>query len=46
VHVEDFEPEAGDSLNEPGQGRLIGQFGAEGCHPPAYGDVAIVEFRT
>jgi hypothetical protein len=46
VHVDDFEPEAGDPLNEPGQGRLIGQFGAEGCHSAAYGDIAIVEFRT
>jgi hypothetical protein len=46
VHVEDSEPEAGDPLNEPGQSRLIGQYGAEGCHSPAYGDVAVVEFRA
>jgi len=46
VHVNDFQPEAGDPLNEPGQGRLIGQLGAEGRHSPAYPDVAVVEFRT
>jgi hypothetical protein len=46
VHVDDFEPEAGDPLNEPGESRLIGQFGAQSCPPPAYGDIAIVEFRA
>ena len=46
VHVDNFEPEAGDPLNEPGEGRLIGQFGAEGCPPPGYGDIAVVEFRA
>jgi hypothetical protein len=46
VHVDDLEPEAGDPLDEPGEGRLIGQFSAERCHPPAYGDVAVIEFRA
>lgn len=46
VHVGDFEPEAGDPLNEPGEGRLIRQVSAEGCHSPAYGYVAVVELRT
>jgi hypothetical protein len=46
MHVGDFEPQASDPLNEPGKGRLIGQLCAEGCRSPAYGDVAVVEFRA
>ena len=41
-----FKPETGDPLHEPGKGRRIGQFGAEGCAARADGDFAVVEFRA
>jgi hypothetical protein len=44
--VDDFKPEAGDPLHEPGKGCLIWQLGAEGCGAWAYGDLAVVEFRA
>ncbi len=46
VHVDHPKPEAGDPQYEPGQGCLVGQFGAKGCYARAYGDLAIIEFRT
>jgi len=42
--VDQFKPEAGDPLHEPGQGGLIWQLGAKGCRARAYGDLAVVEF--
>jgi hypothetical protein len=46
VQVDDFQPEAGDPLYQPGQGSLIGQLGAEGCHAWAGADLAVVECRA
>ena len=46
VHVDHPKPEAGDPQYEPGQGCLVGQLGAKGCYARAYGDLAIIEFRT
>jgi len=42
--MDDFEPQGGDPLHEPGQGGGIREFGAEGRRGRAYGDLAIVEF--
>ena len=44
--VDDFQPEAGDPLYQPGQGSLIGQLGAEGCRAWAGADLAVVECRA
>jgi hypothetical protein len=33
VHVDHFQPEAGDPLHEPGESSLIGQLSAKGCGP-------------
>lgn len=46
AHVDDFKPEAGDPLHQPGKGCLIWQLGAKGCGARAYGDLAVVEFRA
>ena len=46
VHVDYLKPEAGDPQYEPGQGCLVGQFGAKGRCARAYGDLAIIEFRA
>jgi hypothetical protein len=46
VHVGQFKPEASDPLQEPGEGCLIGQFGAKGGRARAYGDLTVVEFRA
>jgi len=42
--VYQFKPEAGDPLQEPGKGCLIGQLGAKGGRARADGDLAVVEF--
>ena len=39
----DFKPKARDPLHEPGEGSLVGQFGAEGGCVRARGDFAVVE---
>jgi len=44
LHMDDFEPQGGDPLHEPGQGGGIWEFGTEGRRGRAYGDLAIVEF--
>ena len=44
--MDDFEPQGGDPLHEPGEGGGIWEFGAEGRRGRAYGDLAIVEFRA
>jgi hypothetical protein len=46
VHVEDLKTEADDPLDQPGQGRLIGQLGAECGRLRARDDLAVVELRT
>jgi hypothetical protein len=46
VHIDPFKPEAGDPLQQPGEGPLIGQLGAESCYAPTYGDFKVVEFIT
>jgi hypothetical protein len=46
VQVDDFKPETGDPLDEPGQGSLIGQFGAKGRRVRTDGDRAVVEYRA
>jgi hypothetical protein len=46
VHVDQFKPEAGDPLQEPGEGCLIGQLSAKGRRARADGDLAVVEFRA
>jgi hypothetical protein len=46
AHVDYLKPEAGDPQYEPGQGCLVGQFGAKGCCARAYDDLAIIEFRA
>jgi hypothetical protein len=45
AHIEQLEPEAGDSLHEPLQGTLIKQLGTHGGRAWADGDLAVVEFR-
>jgi hypothetical protein len=42
--MDDFEPQGGNPLHEPGQGGGIWEFGAEGRGGGAYGDLAVVEF--
>lgn len=42
--MDDFEPQIGDPLHEPGQGGGIWEFCTEGRRGRAYGDLAIVEF--
>jgi hypothetical protein len=44
--MDQFEPQAGDPLHEPGEGCLIGQLGAQGGDAQAYIDLAVVEFRA
>jgi hypothetical protein len=44
VQVDHFKPEAIDPLHEPGEGRLVWQFGAKGCRARTYSDLAVVEF--
>ena len=44
LHMDDFEPQSGDPLHEPGQGGRIREFGTEGRRGHAYRDLAIVEF--
>ena len=46
VHVDQLEPEAGDPLQEPLQGALIWQLGAERRGARAYDDLTVVEFRA
>ena len=46
VHVDHFEPEAGDPVHEPGEGSLIGQFGAKRRRAPAEGDLTVVKLRA
>ena len=46
VHVDNFEPQAGDPLHQPDEGRRIREFGAEGGRALANGDLAVVEFRA
>jgi hypothetical protein len=46
ARVDDFQPQAGDPLHEPGQGGLIRQLGAKGRHIRADGDLAVIEFRA
>jgi hypothetical protein len=45
VQVDDFKPETGYPLNEPGQGGLIGQLGAKGRRVRPDGNRAVVELR-
>jgi hypothetical protein len=44
VQVDDFQPQAGDPVDQPGQGPLIWQFGAEGGRARADADFAVIEF--
>ena len=44
--MDQFKPEAGDPLHQPGQGSLIWQLGAKGGRARTYGDLAVVEFRA
>jgi hypothetical protein len=46
VHIDHFKPEAGDPLQQPGEGFLIGQLGAESCYTATYGDFTVIEFLT
>ena len=46
VHVDDFEPEAGDPQHEPGEGCRVWQLGAKGGGARADGDLTVVEFRA
>ena len=43
VQINDFQPEADDPLDQPGQGSLVGQFSAENGRLRARGDLAVVE---
>ena len=45
VQVDDFEPETGYPLHEPGQGGLIGQLGAKSRRARTDGNRAVVELR-
>ena len=45
VHVDHFQPEAGDPLHEPGESSLIGQLSAKCCGARADGDLAVLELR-
>jgi hypothetical protein len=44
--MDDFKPEAGNPLHQPGKRRLIWQLGAKGCGAWANGDLAVIEFRA
>jgi len=46
VYIDHFKPEARDPLQQPGEGSLIGQLGAESCYTPTCGDFTVVEFLT
>jgi len=46
VHIDHFKPEAGDPLQQSGEGPLIGQLGAENRSTATYSDFAVVEFRA
>ena len=46
LHVEHFEPEAGDPLQQPGKCSLVGQLGTKGGRARTRGDLAVVEFRA
>jgi hypothetical protein len=46
VHLDDFEPEAGDPLHKPGEGCRVWQLRAKGGGARADGDLAVVEFRA
>lgn len=46
MHVDDFQPEAGDPRYKSGQGSLIWQFGTEGCRAGADADLAVSESRA
>lgn len=46
MHVDHLKPEAGDPLQQPGEGCLIGEHGSKGGCSRADGDLAIVEFRA
>jgi hypothetical protein len=43
VDVDHYQPKADDSLYEPGEGSLVGQFGPEGSRVRACCDLALVE---
>src|SRR5262249_26437446 len=45
-HADDFEPKAGDPLDEPGERGLVGHLGAQGGRVRARGDLAVVELRA
>src|SRR6516162_11216524 len=45
VHVDHFQPEAGDPLHEPRESSLVGQLSAESCGARADGDLAVLELR-
>jgi hypothetical protein len=44
--VDDFKPELGDPLHQPGEGSLVGYLGAEGSRIRAQADFAVVELRA
>jgi hypothetical protein len=46
VHVDQLEAQAGDPLQEPVEGALIGQLGSQGGGARAHADLAVVEFRA
>jgi hypothetical protein len=46
MHIDHFKPEAGDPLQQPSEGSLIGQFGAENRGTATYSDFAVIEFRA
>ena len=46
MQIDDFEPEAGNPLHQPGQSPLIWQLGTEGCRAWADADLAVVEYRV
>jgi len=43
AQADDFKSKAGDPLDKPGKGSVVGQLGAEGSGIGARGDLAVVE---
>lgn len=46
MHIDHFKPETGDPLQQPSEGSLIGQVGAENRGTTTYNDFTVVEFRA
>ena len=46
MHIDNLKPEAGDPLQQPGEGPPIRQLGAEHRGTATHSDFTVIEFRT